>query len=108
MCDHLSGTKYPDIIQASETHMVRLRAEEYEEVFYKLLHRVGHTEEEFNGDTAGVAVSESESARISGSKIIPPMRLPSLLPPTSVNLAPSVEHRLRRRTRVLRNYSSKS
>ncbi len=56
MCDHLSGTKYPEIIRASETYVVRLRVEEYEEVFYKLLHRVGHTEEEFNGDTSGVGL----------------------------------------------------
>ena len=56
MCDHLSGTDYPEIILASETQMVRLRAEEYEELFYKLLHRVGHTEEEFNGDITGVGL----------------------------------------------------
>ena len=56
MCDHLSGTQYPEIIRASEANIVRLRAEEYDEVFYKLLHRVGYTQEEFNGDTAGLGL----------------------------------------------------
>jgi restriction system protein len=34
--------------------LVRLRAEEYEALFYKLLHRVGYTEEEYDGDYAGI------------------------------------------------------
>jgi restriction system protein len=53
LCDHLSGTDYPDIIRASETHVVRLRSEEYEELFYKLLYRIGHTPEEYDGDITG-------------------------------------------------------
>ena len=56
LCDHLSGTQYPDVILASETRMVRLRIDEYEEVFYKLLHRIGYTKEEFNGDTTGIGL----------------------------------------------------
>ncbi|HYN54172.1 MAG TPA: restriction endonuclease [Methylotenera sp.] len=53
LCDHLSGTIYPDILRQSETQPVRLRSEEYEDVFYKLLHRIGYTEEEYDGDFTG-------------------------------------------------------
>jgi len=53
LCDHLSNTRYPDILKQSETQRVRLRSEEYEEVFYKLLHRIGYTEEEYDGDSTG-------------------------------------------------------
>jgi restriction system protein len=54
LCDHLSGTDYPDIIVRSEEFGVRLRSDEYEELFYKLLHRIGYTKEEYDGDYAGV------------------------------------------------------
>lgn len=54
MCDHLAGTGHDDTIRASEERFVRIRSEEYEDLFYKLLHRVGYTQEEFDGDiTAG-------------------------------------------------------
>lgn len=53
LCDHLSGTHFPDIILTSETHAVRLRAEEYDELFYKLLYRIGYTADEYNGDKTG-------------------------------------------------------
>jgi len=49
ICDLLSGTHYPDVILQSETHMVTLHSEEFEKVFYKLLHKIGHTEEETHG-----------------------------------------------------------
>lgn len=54
LCDHLGGTHFPDIIRASETHAVRLRAEEYEDLFYKLLYRIGYTVEEYDGDITGI------------------------------------------------------
>lgn len=54
ICDHLSETEYPDVIRTSETRMVRLRSEEYEELFYKLLYRIGYTAEEYDGDVTGV------------------------------------------------------
>lgn len=54
LCDHLSDTEYSDTIRASETQTVRLRAEEYETLFYKLLHRIGYTEDEYDGDITGV------------------------------------------------------
>lgn len=56
MCDHLSDTRYADLLKESEMHMVRIRSEEYEELFYKLLHRIGYTSEEFNGDHTGISL----------------------------------------------------
>lgn len=53
LCDHLTGTDYPDTIRASEQYVVRLRSEEYEALFYKLLHRIGYTTEEYDGDYTG-------------------------------------------------------
>lgn len=54
LCDHLSGTDFPDLIRASEEHVVRVRAEEYESLFYKLLYRIGYTQEEYDGDITGI------------------------------------------------------
>jgi restriction system protein len=54
LCDHLSGTEYPDTILQSESNVLRLRAEDYETLFYKLLHRIGHTKEEYDGDYLGI------------------------------------------------------
>ena len=56
MCDLLSNTGYPDILIESETQMVRLRSEDYEELFYKLLHRIGFTAEEYRGDVTGISL----------------------------------------------------
>lgn len=53
MCDNLSGTEYPDTIRTAEEYGARLRSEEYEMLFYKLLYRIGHSKEEFNGDHTG-------------------------------------------------------
>jgi len=53
LCDHLSGTEYPDIIVQSEEYGVRLRSEDYEALFYKLLYRIGYTAEEYDGDYIG-------------------------------------------------------
>lgn len=53
ICDHLSGTHYPDLILESEETVVRLRAEDYEALFYKLLYRIGYAEEEYDGDYVG-------------------------------------------------------
>lgn len=52
MCDHLKDS-YADDIRASEEGYIRLRAEDYEALFHKLLYRIGHTEEEFDGDMLG-------------------------------------------------------
>ena len=53
LCDHLSGTEYPDIIRDSEDYDVRLRPEEYEGLFYRLLYRIGYTTNEYDGDYTG-------------------------------------------------------
>lgn len=54
ICDHLFDTEYQDIIRDSEEMWVRLRSEEYEALFYKLLYRIGYTEEEYDGDYLGI------------------------------------------------------
>lgn len=53
LLDHLSGSEYVDAVRQSEEYGVRLRAEEYEDLFYHLLHKIGYTEERFNGDVTG-------------------------------------------------------
>lgn len=56
LCDHLSGTSFPDLILRSEEYVTRLRAEDFEAIFYKLLHRIGYTKDEFNGDVTGIGL----------------------------------------------------
>lgn len=53
MCDHLADSDFPELLRASEEQTVRLRSEEYEALFYKLLHRIGYTKEEYDGDYTG-------------------------------------------------------
>lgn len=49
ICDHLTGTSYPDVVRDGETSGVRLRSEEYEDLYYNLLHRIGYTRELYQG-----------------------------------------------------------
>lgn len=49
ICDHLTGTLFPDIVRDSETSGVRLRSEKYEDLYYNLLHRIGYTRELYQG-----------------------------------------------------------
>lgn len=49
LCDHLSGTGYPDTIRQSEQNIIRIRAEDYETLYYKLLYRIGCMNEECTG-----------------------------------------------------------
>ena len=56
MCDLLTNTNYADIITNSEKYGAHLRSEEYEDLFYKLLHRIGYTQEEYNGDSMGITL----------------------------------------------------
>lgn len=52
--DHLSGEEgYADIARGSEQAWVRLHSTELEPIAYRLMYRVGYTEEEFNGDHTG-------------------------------------------------------
>ena len=55
ICDHLSGTKYPDIILTAEVGGVRLRSEDYEDLFYHFMYRIGYTEDEYFGPTVEMA-----------------------------------------------------
>jgi len=48
ICDLLSGSEYPDLIRASESSVVRVRSEDYEELYFSLLHAVGTTAERFH------------------------------------------------------------
>ena len=54
MCDHLTGTGYADLLRASEVGTIRIRPEEYGEIFFRILHGVGYTDEEYDGDDLGV------------------------------------------------------
>jgi len=49
ICDHLTGTSFPDAVRQGEEHGVRLRSEEYEDLFYQLLHRIGYTKDLYKG-----------------------------------------------------------
>lgn len=56
MCNLLKGTEYVALIKESETHQVRVRFEEYEDLFYELLYRVGYTEEKIQGGIIGASL----------------------------------------------------
>jgi restriction system protein len=56
LCDLLSGTEYPDILLASETDYVRLRSEEFQDLYYHALYKVGYCEKRFYGDRLGMFV----------------------------------------------------
>jgi restriction system protein len=51
LCDHLSGDhrNLGDVLLRSEKAGLRIRSEEFEEVCYRLLHKIGYTEEEESG-----------------------------------------------------------
>lgn len=54
LCEHLPENR--EMIQASELGAVRIRSEEYDEIFYRLLHRIGHTSEQYDGDSTGIGL----------------------------------------------------
>lgn len=49
LCDVMVGTEYPDKVRASETSAVRVRSEDYEDIFFTLLQGIGFTEERYRG-----------------------------------------------------------
>lgn len=55
ICDHLTGTSFPDAVRDSETSGIRLRSEEYEDLYYNLLHRIGYTGELYQGPSIELA-----------------------------------------------------
>ncbi|MBN3852803.1 restriction endonuclease [Paraburkholderia sp. Ac-20340] len=56
LCDLLTGTEYPDVLRDSETEYVRLRSEEFQDLYYHALYKVGYSKELFNGDRLGMYV----------------------------------------------------
>lgn len=56
LCDHLTGDhrNLGDVILQSEKNGLRIRSEEFEIICYRLLYRVGYTEDEYNGVPAGI------------------------------------------------------
>lgn len=63
MCDHLVGTSFPDSIRDAETAGIRLRSEEYEDLYYHLLHRIGYTKELYRGPSAELARHFAKSGK---------------------------------------------
>lgn len=55
ICDHLSGSGHADIVLAAEADGVRLRSEEYEDLFYHFMYRIGYTEDEYKGPVIEMA-----------------------------------------------------
>lgn len=54
ICDHLTGPgDLADIVRRSEERGVRIRSEAYEAIHYRLLHRIGFTEDEMDGFPPG-------------------------------------------------------
>tara|TARA_B100000700_G_scaffold307639_1_gene384333 strand:+ start:1549 stop:2562 length:1014 start_codon:yes stop_codon:yes gene_type:complete len=49
MCDLLSGTGFDDEIVSSEKHGIRIRSEDYDTLYYTLLHKVGVTDRPLDG-----------------------------------------------------------
>ena len=49
ICDDLTATSFPDTVRDGEASGVRLRSEEYEDLYYNLLHRIGYTRELYQG-----------------------------------------------------------
>lgn len=49
MCDLLSGTGFDDDIVSSEQHGIRIRSEDYDTLYYNLLHKVGVTDRPLDG-----------------------------------------------------------
>ena len=51
----MTGTSFPDVVRNSETSGIRLRSEEYEDLYYNLLHRIGYTRELYLGPSFELA-----------------------------------------------------
>lgn len=43
LCDLLSGSGYPDLVVESESRTTRIRSENYEDLYFTILHRIGHS-----------------------------------------------------------------
>ena len=49
MCDLLNGSGFDDYVVSSEKHGIRIRSEDYEVLYYTLLHKVGVTSRPLDG-----------------------------------------------------------
>ncbi|KHT09195.1 restriction endonuclease [Pectobacterium brasiliense] len=49
MCDLLAGSGFDDDIISSESHAFRIRSEDYDNLYYTLLYKIGATERPLNG-----------------------------------------------------------
>src|SRR5690606_37827736 len=49
LCDLLSDTSHPDLIQSSEKHTIRLRSEGYARLHYALIPKVGLPDRPYHG-----------------------------------------------------------
>lgn len=49
ICDSLSEAGYADMVLDAEANGIRIRSEEYEDLFYSFMHSIGHTEDEYQG-----------------------------------------------------------
>lgn len=56
ICDHLAEGpgRMADIVRRSEAYGIRIRSEEYEAIHYRLLYRIGYTENELVGIPPGI------------------------------------------------------
>lgn len=61
MCDLLIETNYPDEIISSENDGIRVRAEEYEDLYYNLLYKVGAISQPYGGVDLLIDLSEKHS-----------------------------------------------
>ena len=49
LCDLLSESGHADTIRISEENVTRIRSEDYEDLYFSILYRIGHTESKHNG-----------------------------------------------------------
>ncbi|MBL8517566.1 MAG: restriction endonuclease [Burkholderiales bacterium] len=60
--EFLSGTTHVDLLTDSEESAIRLRAEDFDDLYYTVLHRVGHTEVKSRGilDVVDLGLKQAE------------------------------------------------
>ncbi|MCK9788912.1 MULTISPECIES: restriction endonuclease [Providencia] len=49
ICDLLQGSGFDKYVHSSESHPIRIRSEEYDSLYYTLLHKIGVTDKPFGG-----------------------------------------------------------
>ena len=69
MADLLSGTGYDDDLLRSEESGIRIRSEDYDSLYYKLIHKIGVTEEPYEG-VFGVMSALQELSKEHGQSFV--------------------------------------